>query len=337
MKKSKAKDIDLLYVPEEHKKKNKDVAGMSKPAIKGKKHKKQKSEVFNFDDEIVIGLQKKEKKEKNKKKEKKKKNVVSRENKKNSKRNNKITDKEQKNKIKILEYIFLFLLILGSTVYFLMSPIFNIKKITVENNNLISTNEIISLSGISTEENTFRIKIGQAEKNIKENAYIESVEIKRKLPNEILITVQERKATYMLELINGFVYINNQGYILETNENKINSPIITGYETPIEELKPGNRLCNNDLYKLESVLKIMETANSYDIGEKITKIDISDKNNYTLILEGEKKIVYLGDASNINTRIMYLTKILEMEQGIESEVFINGDINEDDVYTREKV
>ena len=91
------------------------------------------------------------------------------------------------------------------------------------------------------------------------------------------------------------------------------------------------------MQKLETVLKIVETAKSYEIANTISKIDITDSNNYTLLLETEKKTVYLGDASNINTRILYLKEILEIEKGKEMLVFLNVDINNEKVYTREKV
>lgn len=239
--------------------------------------------------------------------------------------------------MKVAKYSFLLLLLIGAILYFLLSPVFNITNISVVNNSKITSQQIISLSGISIDENTFKIRLGQVEKQIKENPYIDTVKVSRKLPNEIQIEVTERTATYMLEFVNSVVYLNNQGYMLEVTENKIQAPIITGYATPTEEIKPGNRLCKEDLQKLEMVHRIMETANNYEIGDLITKIGIADKNNYILYLEEEKKTVYLGNASNINTRIMYLKEIVEMEKGIESEVFINGDINKDDVYTREKV
>lgn len=239
--------------------------------------------------------------------------------------------------MKVAKYSFLLLLLIGAILYFLLSPVFNITNISVVNNSKITSQQIISLSGISIDENTFKIRLGQVEKQIKENPYIDTVKVSRKLPNEIQIEVTERTATYMLEFVNSVVYLNNQGYMLEVTENKIQAPIITGYATPAEEIKPGNRLCKEDLQKLEMVHRIMETANNYEIGDLITKIGIADKNNYILYLEEEKKTVYLGNASNINTRIMYLKEIVEIEKGIESEVFINGDINKDDVYTREKV
>lgn len=349
MKKSKSKDIDLFYISDKEKNKNKKVAGKSKPATKKKKNEQNKNEeIFCFDDEIVIGITKTEDKLKNKKKIKKenkqnntngknKKQIKSKQTDEKKKPSNKKKPNKQSNTIIFLKYTFLFALLLGAIVYFMLSPLFNIKSIIVSNNEKITAEEIISLSRITIGENIFKIRLKDIERSVKESPYIDSVIVKRKLPNDIKIEVVERNATYMLEFVNSMVYINNQGYILEITEEKINAPIIIGYETQIEELKPGGRLCIEDLKKLETVLKIIETAKNYEIYDFITKIGIADKNNFTLYLEGEKKTAYLGDASNINTRIMYLKQIIELEKGIESEVFINGDINKDDVYTREKV
>lgn len=362
MKKTKAKDIDLFYIAEdEKKKKNNKKAGKNKPASKSKDKKKtENDDVFRFDEEIVIGITKKEDmpKKKEKKQKTKKENIskkvkdkkaqkqiiskkVQKENVKKTISQNKgqklIPKKKNKKIVSILKYSFLFILLICSIIYFMLSPVFNIKQITVNNNQKVLTDEIISLSGIILEDNIFKVRLGHIEKNIKENAYIDSVEVKRKLPSNIEIEVVERVATYMLEFVNGFVYINNQGYILEITENKSELPIITGYETMAEEIKEGNRLCKEDLQKLEMVLKIMKTASNYEVDKLITKIEIADKNNYTLFLEEELKTVFLGDASNIDKRIQYLKGIIENEKGIESEVFINGDVNKDDVYTREKV
>ena len=84
----------------------------------------------------------------------------------------------------------------------------------------------------------------------------------------------------MLEYGNTYVYINNQGYILEISAIKLDSPIIKGYVTPLEEVKPGNRLSKDDLERLETVLSIIETANSNGIGNLITHIDVSNKKDY---------------------------------------------------------
>lgn len=334
MGKNKSQEIDLLYINEE-KKKNKGGKTKKNPPKKQAKKDKQENvnnELFQFDEEIVIGMQKPT----NKKVEKKNKSVK----KKTKKEQKTVKSKTKKKKSKIAnvaKWFMLFVLLIGSIIYFLMSPLFNIKQIDVLQNAKISDDEIISLSQIVPNENIFKIIDWQIKNDIKQNAYIDEVKIKRVLPDKLQITVTERTTTYMIECINSYAYINNQGYILEISKEKLNVPIITGQNTILEEIKPGNRLQEEDLHKLETVIKIIETANSYDIGNQITKINIEDKNNYEVFLEGEKKIAYLGDASNINTRILYLKEILDREKGKEMLIFLNVDLNTQNVYTREKV
>ena len=214
---------------------------------------------------------------------------------------------------------------------------FNIIKIDVSGNNKISKEQIISLSGIETDVNMFKISVSNSQKSIKEEPYIDTVKILRSLPSTIKIEVIERVPTYGLEFANSYMLINNQGYMLEIVNEKQGLPTITGYETKVEDIRAGGRLENQDLYKLETVLKIMDTMQSFEIRSLVTKIDILNKNNFTLVLEEEKKIVYLGDASNINTRILHLKEIIEIEKGVEMEIFINGDMNKDKVYSREKL
>lgn len=251
------------------------------------------------------------------------------ENSKNSKRKNNIIKG-------IIKWTILLCALIAAFIYFMMSPLFNLAEIQVVNNEKISTDTIISLSKLTIGENIYKTSINNLKKNIKQNAYIESVDIKRKLPNKILITVKERKATFNLEYANSFAYINNQGYILDILEDKLEVPIIEGYTTTGENIIVGNRLNDEDLEKLGTVLKIMESANVNEIGNLITKINISDKQNYTLVLEGEKKRVYLGDSSNLSTRMLYLKAILAEERGIEGEIFINVDLNKSNIYFRRK-
>ena len=121
------------------------------------------------------------------------------------------------------------------------------------------------------------------------------------------------------------------------SEEKPDLPIIIGIETPIEEIKPGNRLILEDLKKLERVIEIVDVATNNDVINYITKIDISDPTNYKLLLEGEEKIAYLGDTSELNVKILYMKKIIELEAGKSGEIFLNRDLNQEYVFFRESV
>ena len=127
------------------------------------------------------------------------------------------------------------------------------------------------------------------------------------------------------------------GYILDiSNESKI-VPIIIGLSTDLSEIKVGSRLNDDDLKKFEILNRISEIANSNGILELISKIDISDSQTYTLYLDTENKIAYLGDCSDLNTRILFVKAITEQEKGKEGEIFVNVDLNEENVYFREKI
>ena len=255
-----------------------------------------------------------------------------------SQQNKKIEQRKKKNK-KIIKYVSIFFIIIASFVFALCSPMFNIKNITVINNNVLSEDMIISLSGLKKEQNIFRFLKSDIENNLKENPYVESVKINRKLPDTIEIDIQERQRNFSLKFLNGYAYINNQGYVLEIVQESNGIPIIEGSQTPEEEIKPGNILDVKDLKNLEVAIQIMKIAKENDFDSKITSIDISDKNNYILNLVDEKKIAYLGDSSNLTTKMLYIKEITEKyEAGKEGFIYVNGDFNNKfKAYFREKV
>ena len=237
----------------------------------------------------------------------------------------------------IIKWLIILGMITGLIIFFITSPVFNIEEITVEGNEKISKEEIVYLSEIQIGENIYQYSKTSIKEKIKTNPYIEEVQVYRLLPDKIEIEVKERKASFLLQLEGTYAYINNQGYILEINKENIYLPIITGFSTESENIIEGKQLNEEDLKKLQTVLAIMEAASSNQIAELITKIDIANANDYTLYLETESKTVYLGDASNINTRMLYLKGLLQREKGVAGEVFINGDLNNDRVFFREKV
>ena len=104
-----------------------------------------------------------------------------------------------------------------------------------------------------------------------------------------------------------------------------------------EELNLGKRLNNEDLDKLEDIIKIMSSGIENGLEGKITSIDITDKNDYIIYIEEQKKKIHLGDVSNLSNKMLYILAIMEQETGKEGEIFVNGDINNKfQPYFREK-
>ena len=326
----KTKEINPYYMEKE---KNKETIEEMMKRKKQKERekrinqkKKEEQEDFDLDTETVISMTNKNKLKKDAEKRKK----ISREERKRKKRIR---------RIKFFVKLFLLIgIIAGGITFALTSPIFNIKDINVINNVTIPSDTIVSLSGLKSGENIFRFYKGDVINKIKENPYVESVEIHRKLPSMIEINVTERVATYNIDYMGKYAYINTQGYILEISNDSRSMPIIQGATTNEEEIVPGSRLNDEDLRRLEQVIKIMNATKDSGLDGQVTSIDISDENEYSIYLNEEKKRVYLGDASNLSNKMLYVKAIMEQEKGKEGEIFLDGDLNNGfNPYFREKV
>ena len=281
---------------------------------------------FDFDTETVIGMTNRNKL----KQEEEKRREFS---KKQRKRNRLV-----KRIKRVVKAIILLGLIIGAIVFATCSPIFNITDIEVLNNSMVPSDTIISLSGIQKNENIFRFISTKVSNNIKQNAYIEEVHINRVLPNKVQIEVTEREPKFSIPVLGEFAYMSTQGYILQIAQNELDLPIIYGLQTAEENIIAGNRIAETDLTSLETILRIMNAMNDSGLSEKVTSIDISTKNDYSIYMQEEKKTIHLGDGSNLSNKMLYVLAILEEEKDIAGEIFANGDLNNGfRVYFREEV
>lgn len=287
---------------------------------------KKKNDEFDLENEIVIQMTNRNNMEKEQKRIKELDKQAERRNKRNKKVKN------------ILKIILLLGVIIGGTIFSMTSPIFNIKEIQVTNNNITPSDTIISLSELKLDENIFKFNKYNVKNKIKENAYIEDVKIHRKIPNVVQIEITQRQPKYSIDFMGKYAYINSQGYILEVADTNNGLPIIQGISTNEEEIVPNSRLNEDDLTSLENIIKIMDIAKENNLDTKVTSIDITNKNQYSIYIQEEKKRIHLGENTNLENKMLYAISIMEKEKGIEGDIYVNGDLNNKfQPYFREKV
>ena len=244
------------------------------------------------------------------------------------KSNKKRISKKRKKKRRILKIAALIAIITGIIIFTLVSPIFNITNIEISGNETINESTIESLSGKQKGKNIFQINKKEIINSIKENAYIDSVLVKRKLPGTLQIAVSERKIAYQVKVINSYVYLDYKGYILENSSKTANVPTISGFSTDQDTLLNKKKISNEDIKRyMNTLFKIMESAKNAEIWDKINTITIRN-NEYILDLNKEDKKVYLGKATDLTNSMMYVKVILEKEKGNKGEIFVNGELND---------
>lgn len=293
-----------------------------------------KNETINLDNEIIIGLStpkktntKKNNTDKNKKKTKT--NTKSKTNTKKIKKN-----KKKNKKLMIIKWTSILLILIIALVCFLFSSVFNTKTIIVINNSKLSAEEILNLSSLKIDTNMFKVSSKKIEESIKANPYVESVDVTKGLNGEVTLDIKERVATYLIKKDENYAYIDNQGYVLEISDKKLELPILIGIKTSIDEIEPGKRLVVEDLKKLDTVIKIVEVSQNMELSSAITSINIENSQDYILEFASEKKKVHFGDSSNINEKILWIIAVLESEKNVEGDIYVK---NLNKVYFREKV
>lgn len=286
------------------------------------------------DDEIVISVDLTGKSQKEKKKIKQ---IGKKKTKKKDKDIRTSRTIREKGKISLFKKLFILILIIIAIYGILHTRLFSVKNIVVLNNNHLTSEDVISISGVSLGDNIYKKSTKDIKNALFKNSYIEDATIKKKLPNTVEIDVTERNINYMIQFSDTYVYLNNQGYMLEQTTEKANVPIIVGLSTDQNSVVIGGRLNADDLSKMNKIIKICELAKINELNDLITKIDISDEKNYVVEMESRGKVINFGDCSNysdLNTKMLYLTSILAVTDNSREEIFLNVDLNTNKVYSR---
>ena len=234
--------------------------------------------------------------------------------------------KRRKRKV-ILIFIMLILVFGGISAYLLTSPTFNIQEISVRGNRQVSSQQIIKLAQVKNGDNIFS-KLGIVMKvRLKQNGYIGDAKINKIYPNKLEIEVIERTKQFQIKMeTEGYIYIDEQGYIIEYGTEQIQIPIIIGMDINQNDIANKHRLAQNDLDRMENILQIREQFKTLDMADKITQIQVKDE--YIVSLMNDGITINFGDATNLKNKMYYVKGVLKQEAGNKGTIFVNGNLNE---------
>lgn len=124
-------------------------------------------------------------------------------------------ERKKKANRQLIFYLSIFFLLISFIVY-LQSPYSKVKEIKVAGNDILNDEEVIEWSSVTTDTNIWTLEYRSMKNEIANHPLIQSVEMKRKLPQTIHITVKEHD-------IVGYVQENNKFYpVLKDGTVKLN-------------------------------------------------------------------------------------------------------------------
>lgn len=224
----------------------------------------------------------------------------------------------RRRKKKFIKKCSLLLILLFSTltILCLKHPYFDIKNIEVINNKNISKDEIINLSGINKGDNIFYTNMDNIKNGIITNPYIMKVEIKRKLPDTILINVKEREAVFYGEKNGKFAIVDKNGIVLEIRKDIKNMNLVKLQGFDVEKSQIGKPIATDDDRKLQLVYNISSLIGNRKDNYKIALVDIQDMNNIQFYYGNV--LIKVGNGDDLDKKLNKAFNILSQKEEIKN-------------------
>lgn len=193
--------------------------------------------------------------------------------------------------------------ILSVTVFF------NVETAVVKGSSQYTAEEIIEVSGIKGGDNMIRKNMGRAEEKItSELIYIETAEIKRKLPSTVEISVTPCTETACMQKDGGFFVVSGTGKILKLTEDVQEGLLIFYGANPAEDMDLGMTFASEDENKTEVIYDLLSRMDS-DFVSKITSFDVTDRLNISCVYDNRISIE-LGVISEIDYKFQLAEEII---------------------------
>ena len=251
--------------------------------------------------------------------------------------------------------IFLALLVVGIGVALSLTVLFKVENFRIENmdgsmpanTGIYTEDAILGALGVPVGENMFQFSAAQKEKNMVVSLpYLEQVEIRRRLPNTLVIRVEPAVETWCAQSDSGWLTLSDGLKIMAISEEQpqglpallglnIEAPV-AGYHlklaVPVATATPAPAVSgvsspqsSSDSSSssessaevqdpLEDVNRLLELLRTYELKEDCTSIQFGEANELYFLYQNRAKVL-LGTFNNLDYKIKFAAYLLHNEDG----------------------
>lgn len=213
---------------------------------------------------------------------------------------------KKKKKVVMLSIVFIgiFMLILFK------APFFNVKKVVIEGNKVIEKEKIVDINNVIN-KNIFYLNVKKIETEALMNPYIKNALIKKKYPSTLVLSVEERKATYYVKQDEKYLILNEELKIMESKDTIEGMQLVELLGISVDNVNVGSLITNDNkrqkicqqLAELLSINKSntnfssVDISNTMDINLLVDEINIKIGNDEDMQEKLNKAINILNDES----------------------------------------
>lgn len=204
------------------------------------------------------------------------------------------------------------IILLIITVFALMlTPYFHIKWFDITGNEKVTNEQIIQTANLQYNTNLFKVNLKNAESAISKIPYINTVTVRRKLPDGIRVQVTECVPVAYMPFGTAYVMIDENGKLLETVDKLENGPalpVVNGIT--VDNFQLGMSLSETNPNEAKALKSLLEKLREYELYDRVSAFDISNSDNLSFVFDQHKKVV-VGDSYRLDYKLMMLKAAIE--------------------------
>lgn len=210
-----------------------------------------------------------------------------------------------------LYYIMIFMI--SALILFILSRtvLFRINEYKVSGVSRYTIEQILSAGDLSTGKNMFSLNIDKTEEKIKKALiYVENINIRRKLPDTLIVEVEEAIPYACCEYEGTrYAVISRNGRYLETEQQSPREELLTVIGMDLQEVSLGADFKSSDANKKTILMDLISSIDEICPG-KIKYIDITDRTDIVMGYDGRIDIEF-GSSLDYKYKLRYITAIIE--------------------------
>jgi cell division septal protein FtsQ len=174
---------------------------------------------------------------------------------------------------------------------FWQNDLFRVRNIKIEcNGDIITPKHIMEYARLAEMKHLFAANIGGIrDQLLMKVPRLKAVEIKRRLPGELIIRVRERVSMAQLEVNRYYLALDREGYVLGKTTGSKTMPILVGYDLP--GIRPGVQL---SAAGIRNALEVLDVCQTTPVGQRVRIASVNVRNAQALelrLVNGERVLL----------------------------------------------
>ena len=203
----------------------------------------------------------------------------------------------------------LFIGILVAAAILALTIFFKVNTISVEGAMRYSAEEIVTNMDVREGDNLYlwnKVKVSNA--LMERLPYLESVQIRRHLPDTLVVTVTECEAAVAVSSGTGYVYLSRYGKVLEQNASDGGLPVVTGVTLP--DIQPGQAVAQGEDAYCDALLEVLQTLDAGGMLDGLRFINLQDLTDVRIGYEGRFDI-QVGSMDELSYRLRFAKTVID--------------------------